>query len=230
MKIYKATLETLEPLFFATKELGDTYVTEPYISNYSLAYTILSLYDYVRHNIPTYKEDLKDLNVYITPAKFVNFRWQMENFNSTGEGYYLKMLQNNYSNSPKRNNDRAKNIPQIGKLKLISSESIAKFYVIDYSNNLKLPKYIRLGKFNTKCHIDYEEISNIELKEGTFFCKQPLNVLDLPKNMKLLSFKIIPIKPVQIIEKAKLSGNFISIDNDNIPLNMHFFGGNFNEN
>ncbi|KLO24763.1 type I-D CRISPR-associated protein Cas5/Csc1 [Marinitoga sp. 1155] len=250
MKLYRAVLETHEPLFFATKEIGELYVTEPYISNYALTYALTpEIVSYKHHNSPQYKNDLKNLKFYITPAKFIEYKWRYDIFNSIGEGYYLKMLSNNYSNIPypkpstsKKKvpqnaitkkyssiyTERAKNIPQIGRLKQISLESKAVFYIILYEEK-NFPEYIRLGKFNTKCKITYKEVKNINIKEAEFRSKYVLNVLDIPNNINLLSYKIIPIKPVQIIENAIFKGKYIEIETeietDCIPYNMRYFWG-----
>ena len=110
------------------------------------------------------------------------------------------------------------------RLKQISSESIAVFYIIVYDEKI-FPEYIRLGKFNTKCKIKYEEIKNYNIKEGVFHSKYVLNVLDIPLNINLLSYKIIPIKPVQIIENSIFEGKYIEFETDCLPYNMRYFGG-----
>jgi CRISPR-associated protein Csc1 len=100
---YLAELWCTEPVFFASRELSDTYYTEGTIGNYALAYALgwarspyrLRGQDTGR---PRYTEDLTPLHndCYILPAwpadGHTSFRF--ERFNALSDSYWYAMTNN----------------------------------------------------------------------------------------------------------------------------------------
>jgi CRISPR-associated protein Csc1 len=219
MQLIKVSLELCEPLFFATKEVGSMYITEPFVGNYALAYaTGIEITTYKRKPSVSYTEDLPKTSFYCTPAKFIKFSWISESFNSVGESRYLLMDKNNYKSFPEEKT-RAANIPQIGTIKMIASESRAEFYVLK-TENTTLPKYIRLGKFNSKARLDFEEI-DYEIRNGYFECSTFLNPADLP-DLQIQSFGSNPVKPVPLIKDLKATGKYLHSRSISLPLGMSY--------
>ena len=221
MRLYLCSLITEEPLFFASKEISNMYVTAPYVGNYALAYALhLAPEEYLGLNEPRYMEDLRPLDTYVFPAKFIEYRWTAESFNSTGEGFYLYMRENIVIDGPMRSRLEQKhqkptekiklpvfNSPQIGLLKMIAPESRAFFFVLS-KKALCLPKFVRLGKFLTKCRIEATELQFQE-RTGPFFCKFPLNPVDLAKEYALRSYSVASLKPVSLIEAVQAEGRHL---------------------
>ncbi|HQC15870.1 type I-D CRISPR-associated protein Cas5/Csc1 [Mesotoga prima] len=219
MQLIRVSLELCEPLFFATKEVGAMYITEPFVGNYALAYaTGIEITTYKRKSAVSYTEDLPGTGFYCTPAQFKKFGWTSESFNSVGESRYLLMDKNNYKSFPEEKT-RAANIPQIGTIKMIASESRAEFYVLKNTNDA-LPKYIRLGKFNTKARLDFEEM-DYEVMSGHFECSVLLNPADLP-DIQIHSFRSNPVKPVPLLKSLKATGKYINSGDISLPYGMSY--------
>lgn len=215
MKLYLGLLTTEEPLFFASKELSHMYVTAPYVGNYALTYALhFAPEEYRGLEKTRYREDFQSLDAYVFPAKFFEYKWTTQSFNSTGEGFYLLMGNNIVVDSmmyTKLVQEDGKlpvfNSPQIGLLKMISPESKAVFFVLS-SKDLRFPRFIRLGKFLTKCRL---EVSELQFQEGTgpFLCTFPLNPLDLARAYVIRSYKVVSIKPVSLIEALHTEGQYL---------------------
>lgn len=225
MKLYLGLLTTEEPLFFASKELSHMYVTAPYVGNYALTYALhFAPEEYQGLQKTRYKEDFQSLDAYVFPAKFLDYRWTTQSFNSTGEGFYLRMgnnividsmmyiriAQEHRKHLEKEGRWPTFNSPQIGLFKMISPEGKALFFVLS-SKTLRFPKFIRLGKFLTKCRL---EISELQFQEGTgsFLCTFPLNPLDLARAYVIRSYRVVSIKPVPIIESLQAEGNHLRFE------------------
>ncbi|MDN5338428.1 MAG: CRISPR-associated protein Csc1 [Thermotogaceae bacterium] len=228
MKIYKAELETTEPLLFASKEVSEMYITVPYIHNYTLTYALgLAESSYIVKKEPSYQEDIKS-DIYITPAVFYEYRWHTQSFNTTGEGYYLKMERNNVVDlqtlkKVAGKKIRAKNVPQIGIFKMIAAQSKARFYVLS-EKEIDLPRYIRLGKLMSKCKVIYSEVRH-EKRYGEFFVKTALNPIDIPKSYNIKTFSVVSMKPSPIIHSMRATGEYLELvdENENLPQMMKYF-------
>lgn len=222
MRLYLCSLITEEPLFFASKEISNLYVTAPYVGNYALVYALrLAPEEYPGSSEPHYRQDFWTLDTYVFPAKFTEYRYTVESFNATGEGFYLAMRENIVIDGMMRQRLEQKhhqsieniripvfNSPQIGRLKMIAPESRAFFFVLT-ERPLFLPKFVRLGKFLTKCRIDVTELQFQE-RTGSFFCPFPLNPVDLDKSYTILSYSMVSLKPVSLIEAVQAEGPYLS--------------------
>ena len=162
MHIYRCDFELMENLFFASREVSNFFQTEPVVGNYALAYA-LGLCNSSYHNDSeiTYATDLEKLNkigVYITPGTLTaKARFTVAQFNAISDSYWFQMEQNTVSVDRRRIFDprkkaRAANFPQIGRLKLLSVGNRGVFYVTS-REELRVPRYIRLGKFMSKTKI-----------------------------------------------------------------------------
>ena len=218
MTIYRADLILMEHVFFASREIGTLYESEPLIGNYALTYALgLCAAPYDWSGPPRYKQDLMPLNergIYVTPATFQpgKLRYVFSQFNAQSDSYYFRFDQNAIANAPARK-ARAANFPQTGKVRMLGLESEATFYVLAHEMP-RLPSYIRLGKFNSKARILWtplqvqsEQPREVE-REVTMF----LNAVDLPPNHveHLRAFSVYNIYPAPLLKQCRLRGPFWS--------------------
>ena len=100
VEIYRASLTLKEHTYFASREIGIFYESEPLIGNYALAYALglcASPYDW--SGPPRYKQDLSPLNekgLYVTPATFEpgKLHYAISQFNAQTDSYYFRFDQN----------------------------------------------------------------------------------------------------------------------------------------
>ena len=159
-----------EPIFFASRELSDTYYTEGTIGNYALAYALgwaRSPYRLLGKATgrPTYLEDLTPLQgqCYILPAwpleGSASFRF--ERFNALSDSYWYAMTNNRVATAredlplrrtgKKPNSFRPSNFPQTGRLRVIARGN--RFQTLVFGE-VELPDYIRVGKFMGKVRVE----------------------------------------------------------------------------
>jgi CRISPR-associated protein Csc1 len=155
-----------EPVFFASRELSDTYYTEGAIGNYALAYALgwaRSPYRLTpkESGKPRYIEDLTPLNseCYVLPAWAVNGTptFRFERFNALSDSYWYAMTNNRVATArqdaprvrqgEKPSTFRPSNYPQTGRLRMIERGN--RFHTLVLGDR-ELPEYIRLGKFMSK--------------------------------------------------------------------------------
>ncbi|MBF0227553.1 MAG: type I-D CRISPR-associated protein Cas5/Csc1 [Desulfobacterales bacterium] len=242
--LYQLEIELHEATFFASHELDAIYFTEPVIGNYALAYALgLVKSPYDRYDVG-YAEDLPSLNkkgTYIYPAwscnkpkyKIERFNCQAESFNSgmtnnavaevAGRQYLMREGTSLFEGSTGKQ-IRANNRPQTGIIKFLSPLNRFLSHIIS-NEELKLPRYIRLGKFMSKAKIKYKKIEVTEQK----FMKSEyslINPVDINPETKILFGDTINIHPVPLIRKAEIEG-YWWIDNKNkpiVPSGMEFRG------
>src|SRR5687768_13626196 len=101
MRVFQASLELHEPTYFASREVGILFQTEPVIGNYALAYALglcAAPYGFRRGDDwdggPRYKQDLQPLNglgIYVTPATFDpgSLSFTVGQFNAQADSYYF---------------------------------------------------------------------------------------------------------------------------------------------
>jgi|YNPMSStandDraft_2_1061718.scaffolds.fasta_scaffold25062_2 CRISPR-associated protein Csc1 len=238
MYIYLCRLVAHEGVFFASKEVSQMYITMPYVGNYALTYALgLANVQYLGREKPSYKQDISCRDIYVYPAKFIVCNWTLSSFNATGEGYYLKMGRNVVIDSAMlhratKSQIRAYNSPQIGQFKLIGPESEAIFFVKS-TGPIDFPKFVRLGKFMSKCELIWQKL-DYDKKAGEFFCKHPINPVDLSKDRYTLKgFNVVSIKPVPLIENVRAEGEYTEFDVQlegsteifQIPIEVAYFSG-----
>jgi len=230
--LYRCRLITQEPLFFASKEVSRSFITVPYIGNYALAYALnIAQQRYESIKSPQYREDLSNQkDIYIFPAKFVDFKWHTESFNCVGEGYFLQMGKNIVIDAQRyleevrvRRRPPVFNSPQSGSFKMIASESVAIFYLVSKTNDFRFPRYIRIGKLMTKCLLECESVNKCVTKVGKFFVPHPLNPIDLSSEYFVKSYFTISMKPIPLIENVRMEGPYIMFDEMCLPVQVAYF-------
>ncbi|MDE0301290.1 MAG: type I-D CRISPR-associated protein Cas5/Csc1 [Candidatus Poribacteria bacterium] len=235
MHIYRCEFELMENLFFASREVSNFFQTEPVIGNYALAYA-LGLCNSSYHNDSeiTYAADLDRLNkvgIYITPGTLTEkARFTVTQFNAMSDSYWFQMEQNAISVDRRRIFNprlkaRAANFPQIGRLKLLSIGNRGVFYVTS-QEKLRVPRYIRLGKFMSKTKISARKQRYREVQRETAIYPNYLNPNDLPSDMRIGMFDMLNIRPTPLIRNVHLSGSFWQLADDAqtlLPAGMRFF-------
>lgn len=231
-----------EPVFFASRELSDTYYTEGTIGNYALAYALgWARSPYRLQGIatgrPTYLEDLIPLTDqrYILPAWPVDSSasFRFERFNALSDAYWYAMTNNRVAiaredlplkrTGKKPNSYRPSNFPQTGRLRLIERGN--RFRTIVFGE-VTLPEYIRVGKFMSKVRVEiHERLTLKALPVDEYICQPYLNSADLPADIELLSFDLISIPPASLLKNLRFRGAACQVGNKIVPAGLNFFGG-----
>jgi CRISPR-associated protein Csc1 len=213
--IYRCEIELHDSLYYATREIGRLYETEATLHNYSLCYALglinSDTYRYFcKEQIPQYEEHLIPLNeqqIYVTPAHSLRHGSILNTWKYANNNYHVEMEKTQ------------KNIPSFGRAKEIAPESIFECFVITKSS-IKLPKWIRLGKWMSKAEIKIEELSQIKTKTGVFTCSYPLNPLDVMFTNQVISYDVINMPPVSLIRNVTMNGLYY--EGLNLPVNMAY--------
>lgn len=215
---YRCTLELHDSLYFATRELGRLYETEPIVHNYALSYA-LGLVDnpvystvvseehayrnFCAEQVPKYEAHLAPLNqqrIYVTPARSVSYSTTLNTWKYADNRYHVEMK------------PTERNIPSFGRTKEIAPESRFEFFIIS-DPDLKLPRWIRLGKWASKAELTAEPLLNPKRhgeKEFTF--PYPLNPLDVMFTNQVLSYDTVNMPPVSLIRNVRLRGEYYTFE------------------
>ncbi len=211
VRVRQCRLTLHDGLYFATREIGLLFETERYIHNYALSYalfndSLIRLPFYAPAQRPTYAEDLALLNqagVYVTPARPVLVDYQLVTYKIAQVTYHQRAERFGAPNYPRN----------IGRVKELAPGSTFDFFVLGEGGELPLPHWIRLGKWMSKAEVEVRADSRVPFHAGEYLCRHPLNPLDLGPN-RLGVFNIISMPPVSLVESARLTGQFISVDTD----------------
>jgi CRISPR-associated protein Csc1 len=240
-------LSCIEPVFFASRELSDTYYTEGAIGNYALAYAFGWVNSSYRlqgeaTGRPSYKEDLTPIaqDCYVLPASPLNGRvtFRFERFNALSDSYWYAMTNNRVATAredlplqrqgKKPSSYRPSNFPQTGRLRMIERGN--KFRTLVFGNS-EIPDYIRLGKFLSKVKANVvDEFEVVALPEGEYRSQAYLSVADLPPNLEMFSFDLISMPPAPLLKNLHFRGAAWQIGETIVPANLYFCcGGRQNE-
>lgn len=219
--IYCCRLELHDSLYYATREIGRLYETEPVIHNYALCYalglvdsqiystTVVEEHSYryfCPEQVPKYEQHLTPLNqqgIYVTPAHSINHTATLNTWKYANNNYHVEMEKTQ------------KNIPSFGRAKEIAPESQFEFFVIS-QKQLKLPKWIRLGKWMSKAEVQTQEVTKFELKTGDFIFPYPLNPLDVMFTHQVVSYDVVNMPPVSLIQNVSIrQGQYYEFENPN---------------
>ena len=230
-----------EPVFFASRELSDTYYTEGSIGNYALAYAFgwaRSPYRLTGRDTgrPRYIEDLTPLRRhYVLPAWTVEggVSFRFERFNALSDSYWYAMTNNRVATAredlplsrtgKKPSTYRPSNFPQTGRLRMIERGN--RFQTLVFGDH-ELPEYIRVGKFMSKVRLDVVQKLDITmLQEAEYRCNTTLNSADLPASIELLAFDLIAIPPASLLKNLTFRGAAWQVGNFILPANLQFCGG-----
>ncbi|MBD0390256.1 MAG: type I-D CRISPR-associated protein Cas5/Csc1 [Nostoc sp. C3-bin3] len=228
--IYRCQIELHDSLYYATREIGRLYETEPVIHNYALCYA-LGLVDsqiysttvaeehsyryFCPEQVPKYEEHLTPLNqqqIYVTPARSLNHSSILNTWKYANNNYHVEMEKTQ------------KNIPSFGRAKEIAAESKFEFFVIS-QKELKLPKWIRLGKWMSKAEVTVEPLPKPKIAEGIFTCTHPLNPLDVMFTNQVISYDVVNMPPVSLIQNVQMRGQYYQFDgiqNLKIPVRIEY--------
>lgn len=227
--IYRCTLELHDSLYFATREIGRLYETEPVLHNYALCYA-LGLVDSDRHSttvaeehsyryfcpeqVPKYEQHLTPLNqqgIYVTPARAVNHATVLNTWKYANNNYHVEMEKTQ------------KNIPSFGRAKEIAPESQFECFILS-KQPLTLPRWVRLGKWASKAEVKLSKPLEFELKTDDFMCPYPLNPLDVMFSQQVVSYDTLNMPPVSLIRNVRfLRGQHYSgKDFFCLPANMQY--------
>lgn len=231
-----------EPLFFASRELSDTYYTEGAIGNYALAYALgwaRSPYRLTGRDTgrPRYIEDLTPLNqeCYVLPAWSATGSptFRFERFNALSDSYWYAMTNNRVATArqdmlkvrqgDKPSTFRPSNYPQTGRLRMIERGN--RFYTLVFGDR-ELPEYIRLGKFMSKARVailDKKPLVHLPLAD--YISQAYLSTADLPAGINLLSFDLISMPPTSLLKNLHFRAEAWQIGDYIVPANLQFCGG-----
>jgi CRISPR-associated protein Csc1 len=235
MRVFEGKLELHEPTYFASREIGILFQTEPVIGNYALTYALglcSAPYGFRRGGPwdggPRYKQDLEPLNgrgLYVTPATFDagQLTFTVGQFNAQADSYYSRFGQNSIIVQRNIARDPTTNVPQSGRLRLLGIHSRATFFLLAEQSVPRLPAYIRLGKFNSKARIEWQERAASREQRDTATVRHYLNPADLPNLEALRAFDVLAVPPVPLIRNAQLGGEFVVLDaNTLLPVGMRY--------
>lgn len=173
MRVFRAVLELLDYVFFATVELGKVYETGPFIHNYALAYAlhlVRSPYGCLTQK-PDYLRELQDLNtrgLYLTPAHPVRVSYRLSQWNTIRETY-------SFGKKP-----QSLGYPDWGFARMLAPGSVFAFYVLAgepaaWSGFPSLQAmgaggvtYIRLGKFLGKARVRFSAAEEVVQRRGQY--------------------------------------------------------------
>lgn len=224
--VYRCTLELHDSLYYATREIGRLYETEPVLHNYALCYA-LGLVDSEKYattvgenhsyryfcpeQVPMYEAHLTPLNqqgIYITPARAVRHAAVLNTWKYADNRYHVEMQKTQ------------KNIPSFGRAKEIAPESQFEFFAVS-RQPLTFPRWIRLGKWMSKAKVNVKELltpKHNKAKEFTF--PYPLNPLDVMFTNKVVSYDTINMPPVSLIRNVRMVGEHYTFEGLREPLKL----------
>ncbi|MGB3694452.1 MAG: type I-D CRISPR-associated protein Cas5/Csc1 [Spirulinaceae cyanobacterium] len=211
--IYRLQLELHDSLYFATREIGRLYETEPILHNYALSYA-LGLVDSLTYSttvveedsyryfcpeqVPKYEEHLTPLNtqrIYVTPAYTIAYSSILNTWKYANNNYHVEMQKTQ------------KNIPSFGRAKEIAPESLFETFIIS-QKPLKLPRWIRLGKWMSKAKVEVKQLPPPQKKTGSFTFPHPLNPLDVMFTHQVISYDVVNMPPVSLIRNVQMEGEY----------------------
>lgn len=215
MYLAEINIELQDYLFYASKEISDYYITSKYQHNYSLSYAFgfcPNRYD-VYYDKTYYIEDLINLNIegiYIYPAKWQGNLVDLR-FNSMKDGYALSMERNTA-------------FPVNGVIAAIEPEGVLKTYILS-SEKLSIKNFIRLGKWDAVCKVNYKWYeAEIIKSKGRFM--GVYNYIDLPN--KPQEFDITELSlPNRLIQNIYYEEEVECIKSENnvvLPFCQYFRG------
>jgi len=227
--IHRYQIELHDNLYYATREIGRLYETEPVIHNYALCYA-LGLVDNARYatrvpeeysyryfcpeQIPQYEVHLTALNqqgIYITPARSLSHVAVLNTWKYADNRYHVEMEKTQ------------KNIPSYGRAKEIAPESRFEFFAIA-RKPLTLPRWIRLGKWMSKAEVEIVETQEVmsSPSEDEFIFPYLLNPLDTMFTHQVISYDVVNMPPVSLIQNVRIKGQSYRLGGLRFPAKMQY--------
>lgn len=191
-------------LYYASREMGRLYETEKYLHNYGLTYALglaTSPYANLVH-VPHYTEDLDSVNeqgVYVTPAYPLRYTFAFHTFKMANEPFYGLSERT------------SANLVVYGRAKELAPESVFEFYVLS-EQAIRLPRWIRLGKWMSKARVEIVRQESAQQKQGTFLAVGALNPLDLP--LMPDTCNIVSMAPASLITNVYCTGAYYELGDE----------------
>lgn len=226
MHIYRCQLRLKEKLFFSSREISNCYYTEPLIGNYALAYALgFCQSPYYNDGSIYYQEHLSALNkrgLYITPATILGDpEFHMEQFNAQPDTYWFRMGMGVLITN-REQAERACNRPQFGRIRFLSAENEAVFYLLS-RDPVHIASYIRLGKFMSKASVETRPLAFERQAAGQETLPLLLNPADLSEKAVLHTFDLVTVPPSPLIKNTLYEGPLIRLETGRIlPADMVF--------
>ena len=206
--------------YFATREMGRLYETEKYLHNYGLTFALgLARSTYFNgEQTPKYATHLAPLNkaaTYITPARPVSHDFVFHTFKMASVPYY--------SITPQTTVNKV----LYGRAKELAPESTFEFAILS-ADRIRLPRWIRLGKWMSKAEVRVTSEVEVEpIHSSDYISAFPLNPLDLSPETHLLTYDLISMPPVSLLDHAHLAGpHYRLADGRALPAGLAYrFGG-----
>lgn len=237
MHFYQCQLTLHDNVFFATREMGTLYETEKYLHNWALTYAVFSETHIPRPyrmkgklaQKPGYLDESHEQNLlqinrsglYLFPGRPLRWSYQVNTFKAAQVAYYGRSQQFGAK-------DARRNYPiNFGRAKEIAVGSTYRSYLLSENpvTIQDLPRWIRLGKWAAKIHIEYTPIAEATLEQGLFTCTHPLNPIDLPATTQLKLYDRIVMPPASLVSQARLEGKYWKLLGDVcLPANVSYGG------
>lgn len=237
-RVFRLRYTLHEPLFYAARELGTQYLTEPVLSSYAQPYAlgwVSAPYRVAGEQVsrPAYAADLLPLavrGIYVTPAEAEGRpRMHTERFNALGEGYRSRMDQGAVVDElsvlmVEGGKGRAVNRPQQGSIRFLGRGNVLQSFLIVRAGAEvpPLPAWVRLGKTLAKARLESEEAGVRGPCVGEFLSAAALNPVDLPAGLRPLRFDLVGVRPVPLLRAAMLAGEHLDTDAGCLPAGMAF--------
>lgn len=204
MLIMVCQLALHDYLYYASREMGRLYETEKYLHNYGLTYALgLAKAPFTNlTQVPRYREDLNIVNaqgVYVTPAHPLQYSFAFHTFKMANVNYY------NFT--PQISSNQV----VFGRAKELAPESSFEFFVLS-TDEIRLPRWIRLGKWMAKAHVEIKGMGKAQSKQGDYHADGALNPLDItlvPENCN-----IIAMAPASLLTNVYGVGDFYEMTYD----------------
>lgn len=235
--VVECSIETLDRLLYASREVGDLVDTGDYLLNTALYYAFgFVAGKYMNHSSnPTHLEDTKAIyeEFYITPAKLespheylrrifgLQVRRTMRTHSHIGghsTGYWNarphQYAVKNWRGNDKENPSRKDNIPKFGRERVLDQQNLFTAYLLPYkvgasSLASRIPRYVRIGKKKSKARVSTRVIEG-KIMEGEFISNHPFGIYDyegIPKG-DLISIRM---KPTPLIVQGRYEGKYLCI-------------------
>lgn len=212
--VLRCDLELHDSLYFASREIGRLFETERVIHNYALCYAlglVTSPY-FTRQQTPTYRQDLPALNergIYVTPARDVAVDFTLNTWKFSDDNYHGWNYASHHLNPPKKQTPN--NQPTFGRAKELAVESRFRFFIITHGEDYQPPRWIRLGKWMSKASLACTRMSEVQVRQGEFEVKHPLNPLDVFSDYTVTLCDLINMPPVSLITNARMTGEYLVV-------------------
>lgn len=202
MKLYEIELTFHDNLFYETRTLGRLYETGRLLHNIALSYALGFAKSSYHHALdrPRYHEEVAQLNqrgIYVTPAKDLDIRFEVNTFKYGEEQNSVLMERSN------------KNIPTYGRAKEIAVGSKFRFGILSEDEiRHRIPRWIRMGIWMSKAALKIVEIpmTRVDAGEQTV-SRYPLNPRDLPETAQLKVFDLFSMRPNSLVENALIEAD-----------------------